>query len=296
MKKLIVLGFGLFVLVLASCEKVVDDPVANPFSNGNGVENPSDSVDPYTIQGLHKNIFAIKCANPTCHDGTFEPDFRTVQSTYSSLVYQPVIKNDPQGSYAYRVVPGKVEDSWLYERLVTGDPVLGRMPLYAPALSNQELLWVSGWISDGARDLNGNVAQFPNLPPTVKYYYATNSANVRIDTNRVNGWSSPFIVPAGSSFNINVWIEDDSTDTQNLLLNQLKISTSPDDLSNATVLNATYLASKLWTVVINANQFPANTQLYFRYYVQDPDNTGTTEHPRSDLPYYYKENASFIIQ
>jgi hypothetical protein len=296
MKKLLILTLGIVFIGFAACEKTVDDPVDNPFEGGSATVDPTDSVDPYSIQGLHKNIFAVKCANPTCHDGSFEPDFRTVQSTYNSLVYQPVIKNNPQGEFTYRVVPGKVAESWLFERLITGDPVLGRMPLYAPALSNQELLWVSGWIGDGARDLNGNVADFPNLPPAIRYYFATNAANERIDTNRLNGWSSPFVVPAGSAFNINIWIEDDSTATQDLLVNQLKISTQPDDFSNATVFNATYFASKLWTIALTANQFPANTQLYFRYYVEDPDNSGLTEYPRNDLPYYFKENASFIIQ
>ncbi|MBK7268515.1 MAG: hypothetical protein IPI07_03030, partial [Flavobacteriales bacterium] len=29
-----------------------------------------------------------------CHDGTFEPEFRTIASAYNSLVYHPVIAND----------------------------------------------------------------------------------------------------------------------------------------------------------------------------------------------------------
>src|SRR3982750_3430964 len=67
-------------------------------------ENPYDKVDygkdttsatapdPNSIQGLHKNIFFPRCAKSGCHDGTFEPDYRTVMSTYSTLVYAPVIK------------------------------------------------------------------------------------------------------------------------------------------------------------------------------------------------------------
>ena len=296
MKRQILLVFVIVSSLFLGCEKAIDDPQANPF-----VTNPVDTstnvnLDPYSIEGLHKNIFSLKCANPTCHDGTFEPDFRTVQSTYNTLVYQPVIKNNAQNSFVYRVVPGNLQASWLVERLTTNDPNLGRMPLYAPSLSYDELLWVYGWITDGAKDLNGNAATFPNTPPKVNYFVAYDAGNIRIDTNRQAGWSSPFIVNQGSTFSMLISVEDDSTSTPNLLLNQLKVSPLRDDFTNAQTLNAVFYSGKLWSVSINTTNFSANTQYYFRYYVKDDDNPVVAEFPRDDIGYWYKENASFIIQ
>ena len=67
-----------------------------------------EGLNPASIEGLHANIFGKTCANSGCHDGNFEPDFRTIESTYNTLVFQPIIKNDLQGTYEYRVVPGNV--------------------------------------------------------------------------------------------------------------------------------------------------------------------------------------------
>ena len=59
----------------------------------------------------HKNILEPKCANPACHDGTFEPDFRTIEGSYNTLVYHPVTKNDEDLTYEHRVVPGDIRAS-----------------------------------------------------------------------------------------------------------------------------------------------------------------------------------------
>ena len=78
------------------------------------------------------------CANSGCHDGSFEPDFRTIESSYNTLVYQPVIKNNPDGNYQFRVKAGNIDESVLYARLLsnsdgsaTFDPNSQVMPLTA---------------------------------------------------------------------------------------------------------------------------------------------------------------------
>jgi hypothetical protein len=82
-------------LVLFGCTKENAAP-DNPFGPEVIVEDPDTTTpqipDPYSITGLHKNIFSAKCSMPGCHDGNFEPDFRTIQSSYSTLVYQTVNK------------------------------------------------------------------------------------------------------------------------------------------------------------------------------------------------------------
>ncbi|MBP6657110.1 MAG: hypothetical protein KA284_04590, partial [Bacteroidia bacterium] len=88
--------FIVFAVILTStffaCKK--DEVPENPYDkvDYSTNTNPDPNPDPNSIQGLYKNIFQPKCANPGCHDGTFEPDFRTIESAYSTLVYQSVNK------------------------------------------------------------------------------------------------------------------------------------------------------------------------------------------------------------
>ena len=223
MKKLItLLAFG---LLLFSCEKTITDDRANPFTGDNPII-PQDSIDPQSIQGLHRNIFANKCANPNCHDGAFEPDFRTIESTYQTLVYQEVIKNDTLGSFKFRVIPHNTDESWLIERLVTNDPILGQMPLYAVPLNYTEMENIKAWINKGAPDAFGNVAVYPNINAQVRYFLAYDVNMDRIDTARTNGWSSPFIVPTNEDFNIAVALKDDSTDIDQLQINRFQFFSS----------------------------------------------------------------------
>ena len=93
--------FFIVFAFLLSCHKDTvnpyDDPSLNPPNN-------TDSVyfdDPTSFAALQNNIFSPYCAdNPGWHDGTFEPDFRTIESSYSTLVYQPVIKENPNNTSA----------------------------------------------------------------------------------------------------------------------------------------------------------------------------------------------------
>ena len=72
------ISFILIACLFFSCKKedkvnpydlVVDTTSQNP--------NQQSPPDPTSIAGLHQLIFAPTCANSGCHDGTFEPDFRT---------------------------------------------------------------------------------------------------------------------------------------------------------------------------------------------------------------------------
>ena len=296
MKNITLIALLFVVVTFMSCNKVVEDTTKNPFNGGVNDTTILDSINATSIQGLHQNIFAVRCANPACHDGSFEPDFRTIESTYNSLVYQPVIKNDTNYSFTYRVVPYNTDKSWLIERLLTEDPVLGRMPIYSTPLSQPEMDNIKAWINDGAKDITGAVAQFPNKNAEVKYFAGYNFNGVRIDTNRENGWSSPFLISKDSTFIIYAKVDDDSTSSSSLLVNQLKLSTNKDDFSAATTLQATYYTSKLWQVTVPANAFNTGDQVYFRYYVRDPEHIDLTEYPKNTSPYYYKENASFKLQ
>jgi len=125
---------------------------------------------------LHQQVFAPTCANSGCHDGTFEPDFRTVGSSWNTLVNHPVIANDAAMSFNRRVVPGSVSSSFLYERLTVEIPnTSGMMPLEIDEESDFEerreeyLDAIATWIEAGAPDINGNTAPADgaSLPPQI---------------------------------------------------------------------------------------------------------------------------------
>lgn len=125
---------------------------------------------------LHQQVFAPTCANSGCHDGTFEPDFRTVGSSWNTLVNHPVTANDAAMSFSRRVEPGNVEASFLHERLTTEIPnTSGMMPLEVDDESDYDarreeyIAAIVQWINAGAPDINGNPAPVDgsSLPPQI---------------------------------------------------------------------------------------------------------------------------------
>src|SRR5687768_15390477 len=104
------------MMLAVSCAK--DEPV-NPFDgqvvNQDTVRLELINPEPNSIAGIYKNILKPTCANVSCHDGTFEPDYRTLESAYNTLVYQIPIKND--GNYTFRVEPYNSQRSVIMARL-----------------------------------------------------------------------------------------------------------------------------------------------------------------------------------
>jgi hypothetical protein len=293
----------IFVILVAlmfsfnSCKK--EDAPLNPYADV--IYNPDSTApsdpDPNSIIGLHKNIFSPRCAMPGCHDGTFEPDYRTVRSTYSTLVYQHVTKTtvDSINFFQLRVIPYDVAHSFLHERLTTSTS--DYMPSNGSRLSQTDIQHIDNWISNGARDENGNVPLAPDLPPVIIGFLAADSALNRIDTIRVGGISYyPILVQSNQTLLIVPLVTDDSTAIQNLQVNRLRLSLDKDDFSAAVSLNAVYYASgNAWVVTFPA-AYPSGTTVYFRYYVNDGNHSTDTELPRTDMPDYYKTYAAFYVQ
>lgn len=297
MKKLGFIFFGC-LLVLVSCYKEIPDEVPNPFANAgkNNAGNEKDSLDPTSFAGLHKQIFSVKCAVPLCHDGSFEPDFRSIESAYSNLVYHQVVKNNPQETFVYRVIPYDVDNSWLIERLITEDPVLGRMPLYANPLNDTEMQHIKAWINAGCPDMNGNPAVFPNLQPQVKSRFALDVGNKRIDTSYDGRFPAAFIVSPGISFNLGVQVVDDSTELVNMKNMHFQFSYAKDDFSNAVSKPATVWLNQYAIVPLSSSDFQLNKTVYFRFYCQDEHHSSPSEFPTNTSSYYYKDYFSFIVK
>jgi len=299
-KNIALVFVSLLAIIVAfnSCTKEEDAPL-NPYD---GVNYNTDSTalsnpDPNSIIGLHKNIFSPRCAMPGCHEGTFEPDYRTVRSTYSTLVYQPVNKTtvDSIDFFQLRVIPYDVAHSFLHERLTTSTS--DYMPSNGSRLSQEDIQHIDNWISNGAKDENGHVPVAPNLPPFINGFLAADSALNRIDTIRVGGISyNPIIVHSNQTVLLVPIITDDSTSVQNLQVNRLKLSLDMDDFSGAVSVNAVYYPSGNAWVATFPVAYPPGTIVYFRYYVNDGNHINDTEFPRSDLPVYYKTYASLYVQ
>ncbi|MFN8321560.1 MAG: hypothetical protein U0T74_02770 [Chitinophagales bacterium] len=312
-------GFiGMVLLLLSSiqgCKK--DQPLPpNPYDSIDRGDTTADGIpiDSLTITYVHHKVLASKCALPGCHDGNFEPDFRTVQSSYSTLVYAPVLKNDTAGSFAFRVIPRDTSFSVLYERITNCCFVNAndRMPQdnIGVALPDSSIRLIADWIMYGAKDMFGNSPAYPNSEPTIQYYSAFDTlslippfafpsvfyANNRLDSIFYN----PFIVPVSKTvFYALIKVADDSTAEGQMQLNKLKISTHADNFTAAQQFTATYLnvgGQSGWVVTIPTASLPANDTLFMRYYVNDGDHAANTEFPRSELPFAYKTYWSFIRQ
>ncbi|MFT6028126.1 MAG: hypothetical protein ACI8P5_002409, partial [Bacteroidia bacterium] len=174
------------IFAVAGCtpdvENPFDDPDNFPPEDTTGIEN----IDPASFVGLHQNIFKPTCANSGCHDGTFEPDFRTIESSYNTLVYHNIVKNNPAGTYQYRVKPESLSESIMWLRLNEDiDGISGIMPLdafYDPesewtANKAEHLGNISTWIMNGALDMFGNAPGGNDQQPGIAGIYAEADGN-----------------------------------------------------------------------------------------------------------------------
>ncbi|MDP5171602.1 MAG: hypothetical protein NWR72_15255 [Bacteroidia bacterium] len=301
-------------LAWTACDKTTAEPPDNPFDSIVFPEPPLTAAAPdsASLVGLHEYIFSQSCAVPGCHDGNFEPDFRTVQSSYNSLVYQPVIKNTNDEAFSWRVTPGNAETSWLYYRVTTSDQILGRMPLYDNKLSNSQLKAIKTWIETGAPDLFGNPANLPNTQPritSIAAFIDFGGLSYRVDTIR-DGALSPFATLANRDMTIWIGVNDDSTLLSELANTRLLFSDKWDGFSNATAMNMSYQSTPFvvpdysapgqaaefhWKVTFNTGQFPVNELTFMRFLTNDGAHAEDYEFPDDPHPLEYKLFMSFFI-
>jgi hypothetical protein len=286
--------------VLSGCKKEADKN--DPFAHNQQNNNPKPpETDPATIQGLHQRIFSVKCANPGCHDGTFEPDFRTVQSSYSTLVFQPIVKPDPDSVrfIQYRVIPKDTTMSWLWERLTTNDTLrLGRMPSNGQRLPKSDLENIKKWIMDGCKDMYGKPAQRVNLPPVIDWYFALGHDDSTEIKDRQEGWASPLIVPRGKDVYFYVRAQDDSLVSKYLEGNVMYFSYDPASFDYQWKAVARYKETwyGFWRTKINTSGLPVGKPIYMRFSTVDPLTKVRVEYPNGDSPDWLRRNWSFVVQ
>ena len=186
------------------------------------VDNPTvDDIPEGNFAWLHGKVFLPTCANSGCHDGTFEPEFLTISSSYNSLVNHSVISNDAAFSFEYRVVPGDVQASLLHERMTVDIPnTSGIMPAVVDEGSDWDALQgfyldkIENWIAAGAPDMFGTAAgeAGADLPPQLDGFVAFPSGNTTTPYVRdpYEAGVTPILVDAGL---VDLWfyVTDDNT-------------------------------------------------------------------------------------
>lgn len=305
--------FSALAVVFHACNSDFELP-DNPYDQVVYVTPPQpvDTLNPISLAAIHRDILHPKCAVPGCHDGHFEPDFRTIQSSYSTTVYARLKKNNADSTFTFRVVPFNKDMSVLHERITNCCFVNqnDRMPQdnIGTGLPEADIQRIADWIQDGARDMVGNVGAYPDQAPNILFYLAVTelSLNFQIlsgDDNRIDGVPyNPFIMPPNTPFVMAMIVEDDSTAMSQLQFNKLRMSYDPDDFSpsapgyreyTATYFDNPFNEDEFWTANVNTSHFQPGNVVYMRYYVSD--GTNLTEMPRNELAIYYKTFWSFYV-
>lgn len=156
--------FGILYMVAmgTACSKDDPNPPDNPYNNTDTTDTDTTTIDTSQLvagsfQWLHAHVFAPTCANSGCHDGTFEPEFRTIQGSYNTLVNRNSLKMDTINHIRKRVVPYKADSSMLYLRITQFLPnSSGIMPLQTDPNSDWEarqteyIQAIRTWINNGA--------------------------------------------------------------------------------------------------------------------------------------------------
>lgn len=307
------------IMVFVACHK----EFTNPYE-GITAPTPQDSIAPDaypygSFAWLHANIFKTTCANSGCHDGTFEPDFRTIYSSYNSLVYRPVISNDFQNTYQYRVVPGDTVHSLLHARLYHELPnSSGIMPLVVDASSQWESRMnefrnaIDAWILDGAKDMfnhpapNPNGNQLPMVGGLAAFPVGNSTTPFERDPNSIFGIGA-IQVPQGIS---DVWVlpYDDNAFLTNFAYMGYEISLSPTNFNPVqsgvfTVQNTSVNAldfgnsinSFYYKAPIDFSAFSPGQTVYMRVRMNDGIQTTDTYLPDSDSQYFWYLIFSFKI-
>ena len=307
-------------IVLYSCKKEINNIEAetpmNPFDTirypGDSMGVPLDSTD---FVGIHHYILSTTCAVPACHDGSFEPDFRTLQSAYNTLVYARVLKNNSNGDFTYRVNPGDAAGSWLHERITTDDAVLGRMPLY-DTLSSREIELIRNWIDNGAKDIFGNSPVQTAPQPTFfgVLAFVDDTTGARLETIRDTEVSSMHF-PKNTTVDIWFGLFDQDLDgnflpANTFTYNKIKIANHLYDFTGAqeesmivellpyagvVPFNPTVKAPYFHHYKINTSDYTAGEANYIRIYVKDADHSEPTEIPSSGTQVYLLTYFSFVV-
>lgn len=297
-------------ILLYQCKK--DKEVVNPFDDPNlkapetqpNIYNP----DPNSFVFLYNNIFKPTCANSNCHDGAFEPDFRTITSSYNTLVYAPVIMTSTAHPALYRVTPGNAEASMIKHRLTQipgagpGTIGQGRMPFIDTnykfsSSGSSNIQAVINWINNGAKDIFGNAPTIGNKQPRTQGFQVCNTGS------NIRKQRSHYLEISKTNGPVDLWfsVADDMTAAQDLQLAEVKISKKRYDFNGASTYPLAYTnPGNMYDDVTNTSSVLYNYKLsnidlatlqadtgflFVRSYFKDPDHSVPAETPNNGSAY-----------
>lgn len=316
MKK-IILSYGLLLIctVFFSCKKkttTTPNPFDDPALQAPPKQTSSYNPDPTSFDYLFYNVFNPTCANSNCHDGAFQPDFRTISSAYNTLVYAPVIITPTLNPYTYRVLPGNANASILKHRLTQlpgsgiGTLGQGRMPfidtnfLYSSS-GSVYVQRIIDWINAGAKDIYGNTPTLGNKNPSIYGFQICNSGSP------TSKGRNKYIEISKSNGPVDLWfyVTDDVTDPSAMVSSEIKLSKKRYDFSSAattTTMPLSYVASgNTYKDITNKNDVKYNFKLtgynlasfqadtgyiFVRTYIKDASHTTPGETPNNGSSYY----------
>lgn len=236
MTKVKLISIFLICIYLGSCSK--ETLPINQFEPNQLDTNKLDTnhYDPYSIFSIHKDILKPTCANSGCHDGNFEPDFRTVESSYFGMVNVTPIKSNVSGGFPYRVFPGDASKSMILQRMtidLNGNSGIMPLVLEPKSTYNQHkseyLQRITKWINDGAKDLAGNLPTTPNFPPHIQGVVFTQGNNVLLRPGIYEAANAT----AGINTNVYFSLSDDKLDQSQLKNCTINVSANPDSFNVA---------------------------------------------------------------
>jgi hypothetical protein len=302
--------WNILICALALVWSCSEPEPANPFDgqvvHQDTVQLEIVNPEPNSIAGIYFNILKPTCANVGCHDGTFEPDYRTLESAYNTLVYQVPIKND--GNYTFRVEPYEPDNSVLLARL--NGWLTPAMPIQVepdsdwPAKRSEYINNIRTWITNGAPDIMGNIRHI-NHPAPVLLGAGAGIADQWITRS---GGTGPLLMPPDATdVRLYFAFHHDQLLPQELQYNRIIFSANAEDVSGQPEQPLHLLPTPryergfygdivAYTHYIDINPDAdfdfSQQQWFFRVYVQDDQNP-VTEIPTDDGIYYIKRYMSF---
>jgi hypothetical protein len=262
----------------------------------------AQSTDTSFIQ-IFSNIFSPSCGIPACHDGSFEPNFSSIASSYNTLVYHPVIKNNKDNKFRYRVIPFDSSNSVLFERLTNCCFVNenDRMPFtVGDTLTKSEINKIAKWINEGAKSPEGNIYKKPIVFPVVSSESSVLGNDTilldKIDLRRDKLYYEPFFIP----YNI-------STITYKFILSSSPgIGTDEDSLSVFLEFSDNdfitppaksiqlYNDGEHWSGRLNKKDLQKKTILFYRLRIAYPASQQIF-FPNEKVEKHRRQHWSFII-
>jgi len=301
--------FWMIVVSILLFNACTEDEPLNPFDgqvvNQDTVQLEIVNPEPTSIAGIYQNILKPTCANVGCHDGTFEPDYRTMGSAYNTLVYQVPIKNN--GNYNYRVEPFNPDKSVIMGRLL--NQLTPAMPIQIepdsdwPQKKDEYISNIRTWISNGAPDIMGNIRQV-NYPAPVLLGAGATEGDLWMARS---GGTGPLIMP-DSALTVRLYFafRHDNLMPEQLQYNRIAFSANANDFSGAVeqplqILGTPRIERGFYGVFVDYTHYIdidlgtfdlMQEQWYFRVHVQDDQNP-VTEIPTDNGIYYIKSYMSF---